>query len=307
MSYDKHGADIQEKEVARRIITLVCITVRTVHNDLAIPHGFAHTSHIIDQSSRKITWGSLNVKKICLVALIMMLFSFTESAFSSGNSKNDSFRRSKRTLLTQVYNSHKLTLYCEADFDDSGNITLPDGFTTPNYTKRAQRLEWEHVVAAEKLGQRFPEWKQGHPQCVDSKGKPYKGRRCAEKISEEYRFMQADLYNLYPSIGAVNARRSNYDFALLPDEEVDFGSCPMKIAKAEPPVESRGQIARTYLYMVAAYPHVRLKAQLMKLMNEWDEAYPVNEWECSRAKQIENIQGNPNLFVKKGCEESGLW
>ena len=42
--------------------------------------------------------------------------------------------------------------------------------------------------------------------------------------------MQADMYNLYPSVGAVNAIRSNYNFAELP-EDVDFiiDACNFKV------------------------------------------------------------------------------
>lgn len=35
--------------------------------------------------------------------------------------------------------------------------------------------------------------------------------------------------------------------------------------------------------------------------------YPVDEWECTRAKRIESIQGNENIFVKNMCIEKGLW
>ncbi len=35
--------------------------------------------------------------------------------------------------------------------------------------------------------------------------------------------------------------------------------------------------------------------------------YPVDQWECIRAKRIENIQGNPNNFVKEKCIELGLY
>ena len=61
--------------------------------------------------------------------------------------------------------------------------------------------------------------------------------------------MQADMFNLYPAIGAVNALRSNYNFTMLPDAKSDFGTCEMKIdnRKADPPEAARGQIARTYL------------------------------------------------------------
>ena len=66
---------------------------------------------------------------------------------------------------------------------------------------------------------------------MDRKGKPFKGRSCAEKVNQEYRFMQADMYNLFPAVGAVNAMRSNYNYAMLPDMESTFGSCPMLMVR----------------------------------------------------------------------------
>ena len=121
--------------------------------------------------------------------------------------------------------------------------------------------------------------------------------------------MQADLYNLYPAIGAVNALRQNYNFQMLPGEKPDFGSCEMKIAdrKAEPPIRSRGQIARTYKYMADAYaPRYRMSRQQAQLIDAWDKMYPVDVWECTRARRIERLQGNENPFVKERCQETGL-
>jgi endonuclease I len=48
--------------------------------------------------------------------------------------------------------------------------------------------------------------------------------------------MQADMFNLYTAIGAVNALRSNYNFTMRVWEVSDFDSCKMKIEnrKAEP-------------------------------------------------------------------------
>lgn len=65
-------------------------------------------------------------------------------------------------------------------------------------------------------GRRSLSGREGDAQCVDNRGKAFKGRKCAEKVSREYRLMQADLYNLYPAIGAVNALRQNYNFQMLP-------------------------------------------------------------------------------------------
>ena len=68
--------------------------------------------------------------------------------------------------------------------------------------------------------------------------------------------MQSDMHNLVPAIGELNGLRSNYSFAMLPGEERRFGDCDMEIAdgKAEPPPTVRGDIARSYFYMDAAYP-----------------------------------------------------
>lgn len=225
---------------------------------------------------------------------------------AAGNTTNDSFARAKK-MLSQVYEDHRVTLYCGAQYDAQGNVTLPEGIVIP--IKRANRVEWEHVVPAENFGRAFDEWREGSPECVDNRGKAFKGRKCAEKVNPEYRLMQADMYNLYPAIGAVNAMRSNFNFQMLPGEESSFGSCEMKIAgrKAEPPARARGQIARTYFYMQDAYPRYKMSRQQEQLMGAWDKMYPVDQWECTRAKRIEAVQGNENRFVKEPCEAAKMW
>jgi len=42
-------------------------------------------------------------------------------------------------------------------------------------------------------------------------------------------------------------------------------------------------------------------------MGAWDRQYPVDAWECTRAKRIEKLQDNENKFVKQPCVASGLW
>ena len=245
-----------------------------------------------------------------IVVFLLAALVMASGAQAAGNEWNDSFSKAKKTLERQVYYDHRITLYCGAAFDEKKNVTLPEGFTAAKHEKRAGKVEWEHVVPAENFGQAFAEWREGDAQCVDNRGKAFKGRKCAEKASREYRLMQADLYNLYPAVGAVNALRQNYNFQMLPGEESDFGSCEMKIAdrKAEPPARARGQIARTYKYMNEAYgPRYRMSRQQRQLMDAWDKMYPVDQWECTRAKRIETLQGNRNPFVEGPCKEAGLW
>lgn len=236
-----------------------------------------------------------------IIVLAALLFPFTATA---GNERIESFSKAKKLLEKEVYFDNRETLYCGASFDDKKNITPPAGFQSEKHGKRSKKVEWEHVVPAENFGRTFAAWRDGDTQCVNNKGKEYKGRRCANKASKEYRLMQSDLYNLFPAIGSVNAMRSNYNFAMLPHERSDFGSCAMKIddRKAEPPAEARGRIARTYLYMEQTYSRYSMSKQQRQLMMAWDKQFPISEWECKRAERIEKIQGNVNEVLKERCE-----
>ncbi|MEJ6079070.1 endonuclease [Vibrio sp. 1-Bac 57] len=241
-------------------------------------------------------------------SLFSILLLIPVSSFAA-NETIQSFSKAKKILEREVYQDHRTTLYCGAEFDDKKLVTAPEGFATDKYIKRSKKIEWEHVVPAENFGQTFKEWRDGDTQCVNSKGKEFKGRRCAEKINLEYRYMQSDMFNLYPAIGAVNALRSNYNFTMQPSEESDFGSCEMKIAdrKAEPPARARGRIARTYLYMDDTYKRYNMSRQQKQLMGAWDKMYPVDSWECLRAKRISELQNSKNNIVQSRCVAQDLW
>ena len=79
------------------------------------------------------------------VILGFLLLLFSTNVLAAGNSTNDSFAQAKK-MLGQVYADHRVTLYCGAEYDAHGNVTLPDGFTTPKHEKRAGKIEWEHAV-----------------------------------------------------------------------------------------------------------------------------------------------------------------
>jgi deoxyribonuclease-1 len=244
--------------------------------------------------------------KTTIISLLVPILIITSTL--AANQEIQSFSKAKKSLEKQVYNNHRTTLYCGATFDANKKVIPPKGFTTTKYVKRAKKVEWEHVVPAENFGRTFSEWRDGDKQCTNSKGKAFKGRRCAEKVNTEYRYMQADMFNLYPAIGAVNALRSNYNFTMLPSATSDFGSCAMKIdnRKTEPPVSARGRIARTYLYMDGAYKRYSMSKSQRQLMNAWDKMYPVDAWECSRAKRITNIQQSKNEVVESRCKSAGV-
>ncbi|MDD3668687.1 MAG: endonuclease [Alphaproteobacteria bacterium] len=247
--------------------------------------------------------------KYNILNIIIFILLFPAGLLAGGNTFNNSYQAAKQWLERDVYRDNRTTLYCQAAFDNQKNVIPPAGFDGSLYPDRAQRIEWEHVVPAENFGRSFPEWREGSPECAD-KGKPYKGRKCAEKTSTAYQYMQSDMYNLYPAVGSVNAARSNYNFALLgADVPSAFGACSFKIEdnKAEPPPPSRGKIARAYLYMEAAYPAYRMSASQRNLMQAWDRQHPVDRAECLRTRRIEEIQHNDHPIIKPACQAAGLW
>jgi deoxyribonuclease-1 len=236
-----------------------------------------------------------------LTFIILTTFS---SSVSSQNQIISSFGKAKKLLQEKIYFDHRKSLYCDANFSEVRFVEFPIGFISSNHIKRSKKIEWEHVVPAENFGKLFSEWTRGHFKCLTRNGSPYKGRRCAEKMNENFKYMAADMYNLFPAIGSVNALRSNYNFEMLDvNIKSDFGSCDMRIdnKKAQPPEQARGRIARAYLYMEHTYRQYEMPTSQRNLMNSWNNQYPVSVWECVRANRIKEIQGNSHVIYEKIC------
>lgn len=261
--------------------------------------------------SRKALQKAFSMKKSAIaLSLILCLFAAWRVFNRGGAEYRDqgaSYAKATRLLRERVWNDMRETFYCGAAFDAKGNIILPDGFSSPGHKARSARLEWEHAVPVENFGRFFKEWREGDPACV-KKGRPYKGRGCASKMSAKFREMEADMHNLFPSIGSVNAMRGKRQYAELPDEGADFGSCAAKIKGSlfEPPDRAKGQAARASLYMDWKYPGFRLSRKQKRLFAAWDKRFPPDAKECERARRIQRIQNNENIFVTRACEKAGL-
>ena len=241
--------------------------------------------------------------------VLVILFSVGVSANPKGNATIESFNKAKKILQKQIYADHRITFYCGCPYDENNVIIPSDKYTPKKQNKRSNRIEWEHVVPAQAFGQAFVEWRDGDPECIDKKGKSFKGRNCASKMSQEFRTMEADMYNLVPAVGELNGLRSNYSYSDIPGEKREFGNCDFEIEdrKAEPRPEIRGDIARIYFYMDDAYPgRGIISKKNQKLFMAWDKEDPVDAWECERCRRIEKIQGNENHFVKNACLDANL-
>ena len=218
-----------------------------------------------------------------------------------------------KKLLRRVYEGHQITLYCGCAYDARGTVNRSScGYVPRGDTTRTRRIEWEHVVPAHAFGQAFASWRDGHDSCVRGSGdaaKPYKGRECARKVDAPFRFMEADMYNLYPAVGELNEKRGNRRMGMIEGEPRAFGKCDFEVdeQRAEPRPEVRGDIARTYKYMDMAYPGRGIISQSnRKLFDAWDEQDPVDAWECERSRRIAKVQGNINEIVDAACRAANL-
>ena len=240
------------------------------------------------------------MKLILLLLCVTLLFS-----------ANESFSKSKKELR-KIYQGHQSTIYCDCKYNYKDKKNMIDrkscGYKPRNertkkgkVNQRAKRIEWEHLIPAENFGRQFSCWRDGDSQCVTSKGKKYKGRRCCTKVNKQYRLMQADMHNLFPAVGELNADRSNFRFDFTIAKPKRYGECTFSVdfkkRRAFVREEIRGAIARDYLYFNSKYK-MKLSKQETKRFKAWNKQYPPDDWEIERNKRIAKKQGNLNTFIK---------
>jgi deoxyribonuclease-1 len=250
----------------------------------------------------------MSIKKLT-VALLFIAFA---SYVYGEEGKLSSFSKAKKELR-KVYSNHQITFYasCKYNYKDKNNMIDRSscGYVPRNeYTKkgkinkRARRIEWEHVIPAQNFGRQFKCWREGDSLCVKKDGKPYKGRKCCSKVDKKFKIMQADLHNLVPAIGELNADRSNFRYSLIENEprfygkNVDF-EVDFKKRVAEPKPSIRGDIARIYFYFEKEYD-LKISNKDKKLFEVWNRIDPVDKWELEKNEKVYKIQKNRNEFVK---------
>ena len=254
----------------------------------------------------------MKFKTIATITILIGLFS---TLYGSGNETISSFSKAKKTLNKKVYNEKdlKYAFYSNCKYNSekytskSGKQKMKlvvdkqsCGYIPRTKSKRANFIEYEHIVPAHAFGHNLTCWNEGNDKCYSKKkGKYYKGRKCCNKVNKQFKLMQADIYNLVPAIGEINGDRSNFTFTELSGEprvygdvnfEVDF-----KARKAEPPEYTKGQIARTYLYFHKTY-NLSISKKQMKLYKVWDKQYPITDSEKNIYSKKEKIQGNKFIY-----------
>lgn len=243
------------------------------------------------------------MKKLFILFIVLFTYSFSLYAEEFPHT-NESFSKAKKQMK-QVYFDNQFTFYCNCIYDykkEKGRekmVVYNDscGYKPRKNKKRGETIEWEHIMPAYRFASGLQCWNE--KICVDKNGKSYKGRKCCEKVDKKFRIMQADMYNLVPSVGELNGDRSNYSYGIIDGEARLYGECDFEVSgkKAEPKEDIRGDIARTYFYMEETY-NIELTNEERQLFIMWNKLDNISQWEKVRAKRIKEIQGNENKFIK---------
>ncbi|MDD2798680.1 MAG: endonuclease [Bacteroidales bacterium] len=145
--------------------------------------------------------------------------------------------------------------------------------------------------------------------------------------------MYTDLFHLYPSDGYVNGRRGNDPFGEVASPSYSSANGYSKLGTCtfpgysgsvfEPNDELKGDLARSYFYMVTAYESVlpswpgsdqivkntypSLSAWSIELFLKWSRQDPVSQKEINRNNAIYNIQHNRNPFIDYPQLAENIW
>ncbi len=233
------------------------------------------------------------MKKL-LVQLLFFVFVLTGQSVALPPS---SFSKAKR-LAMEIFKDNPETLYCQCRFDSNKQINLAScNMQDAGTIERALRVEFEHIMPAYQLGQHFRCWTEAI--CTNSKGKKYRGRKCCRAVNRQFRAAEAELYNLWPSVGLINQLRSNFDYDYLHHQYPAYG-CDFKydnhMKKAEPGNLVKGLVARASLFMAEQY-QIPMSEEQRQLFLTWHQQYPVTSWEIEWSRQVAEIEGYSNPWI----------
>lgn len=228
-----------------------------------------------------------------MMNMILLLF-FCTLLFCSDAFSVSSFPEAKK-IAVKLFKNNRVTLYCQCKYDQHKKIDLKScHMQSANHIKRAQHMEWEHMMPAEHFGKHLKCWQED-----SCKIKNKKGRQCCSKIDNKFKEMEGELYNLWPTVGLVNQARSNYRYSPI-EKNTDFYGCPFKIdaelKKVEPADYAKGIVARANLFMSKRY-HINLSPSQQKIFKAWNKQFPPSAWEKEWASHVAKIQGYENQFI----------
>lgn len=197
-------------------------------------------------------------------------------------------------VAKDVYSIHPYTFFCEKPIENDGTVFVRSCDLCPPIPTK---VEWMDIVPNKRLAKDRVCY--SHPVCLDKKGHAFKGIRCCRQMDKNFAEMESDLYNIAPEEPMLNRFNKTNQVAQVEPIKGQF-VCDFRYdyhaKKIEPPTQSKGMVARTYLYYQSQYG-LSLTPEEKELFLEWHHAYPPTPWERERSTQIYALTGKLNAWV----------
>jgi len=180
---------------------------------------FYQTSHRMKQVFPFIALRSPALLLSCSPALL--LSAVAPSFASAPATFNEAKVIAKRDVFFDQADGPVGDLYCGCKWrwvgKSCGRIDAEScGYEARKQPNRAARTESEHIVPAWTFGHQRQCWQQG-------------GRKNCVATDPIFKAMEADLYNLYPSVGEVNGDRANFNYGMASSVSPQYGRCATRI------------------------------------------------------------------------------
>lgn len=258
---------------------------------------------ITDSPLKKVHYIYFAFFLLCLVSFFLYAQTEEKEEPKELLSKEFDFQKAKR-ILKRFYKKVGTDFYCGCSFtEDKENFgRLKIDFSSCGLTSRKDNhrqtwIEWEHIVPAHSFGSSRECWTQKN---CEANGKPVRGRKCCRATDPEFNRMEADMHNIVPVPGEINADRGTFSYGEIEGEERNYGLCDFEInfkeQTAEPKPNIRGDIARTYFYMEWKYG-IPVPENRRKLYESWNQLDPPDTFEIRKNEIIEKIQKVKNPFI----------
>jgi deoxyribonuclease I len=220
-----------------------------------------------------------------LMSILLIIVS--TSSFSSPKSK--SIKKAK-----ELYEIHPFTFFCEKPIDVDGTTLTRHCDLCPSFPIN---VTWMNIIPTKRLAKDRVCY--SHKVCRNKKGEPSKGIMCCREIDDDFVEMESDLHNIAPEDPSLSRLNLSNTIALVDKRKGQF-VCDFRFdhsaKQIQPPPQSRGTLARTYLYFESTYGLV-LSDDEKNLFIQWHYAYPADAWEKERSAQIYAQTGKLNAWV----------
>ncbi|MBL6989855.1 MAG: endonuclease [Bacteriovoracaceae bacterium] len=141
--------------------------------------------------------------------------------------------------------------------------------------------------------------------CVKTKGIPNSRVMNCEHTWPQSRgasgIAKSDLHHLYPTNPSKNSLRSNWPFCdvktvISGDEDSALGYSEFNTRCFEPPIDHKGNVARSLFYFSIRYDY-RINKEEEDYLKKWHKLDVVDQREIDRNADIKKDQKNSNPFI----------